>query len=867
MPQDPPKKGWLAAFIDRRLTAPADASRVALKGLPQNSYPTIGPTTIRNGKPVSLAIKPDAYGDMRDIVTEGNGLLDILPGVGEIRGLAQGKQLADEGHPLLGAAIGAVSALPGGSAVAKKLAGEAGEKIVAAAVRTAGKSPQIFQGLNHGLATSAAREAGVARSSRLLDGFVTNTGRFVNRREAMTLARASGQAKTSVNGGLISQIVKPPELPTNDILERAAAGGFTFDPRLGRFVEHGGVMVGGVPGQKGMVVAAGDDVAKALEKFRAANAELLSQDGMMMGGWFDKDSNKFFFDVAQKVPREEAPALLKARGEKAGWDLDKGEELVNPHATEAVSAGSEPPKVGPGDLGPDGKYTMPMSEAAAGRNDPIVAAAVRSPRSGQVYQGITHADAIDQIKEAEGKHVADAVAKSDSWHDLFVTKSGATINRRALADEWGGRRPISEMMKLPGLLDEAAPPEKITAAAIQLEDGRVVTGVNHADAVEKAGNPKSYYDGFQTSAGRFVDRQQAHEIATGERGGSEHLTAQQLEAPGLLGMDSESGNTIPLDVSTDPAGVDASRPPLYRPPRADLSVLDPIKRRIRSVYTPAAERGLKEGGLGPAWYDLSPLRKIFEQESPTGAQDFKMFTALMGPTSAGTDVPMNIRQASLFYKLWKEGKLTPEALASKSLEIPPGYGNRLNIRGPLTRVVENSQLDPLATPKTFRYSDQLGGSSWGGTALDRHVGYNIGLLGEHVGSDINTAGSGMRGFPTGGYAKTKQISTSPQDTHYAAIEDAMVREAEKLGVHPAVYQAAGWVGNAAKTGVEDARHPLEIINEKLGATAKKYGYKSRTAALRAFIRGETPLWALGGLGAYGLLNADEQPAGGLLGEQ
>jgi hypothetical protein len=80
-----------------------------------------------------------------------------------------------------------------------------------------------------------------------------------------------------------------------------------------------------------------------LEDFMRDNADLLSQEGMMFGGWFDKDSGKYFLDVSEHVPdRDDALRLLQERGEKAAWHLDEGAELVNPNVKEAVSAGAAP---------------------------------------------------------------------------------------------------------------------------------------------------------------------------------------------------------------------------------------------------------------------------------------------------------------------------------------------------------------------------------------------------------------------------------------------------------------------------------------------------------------------------------------------
>lgn len=62
--------------------------------------------------------------------------------------------------------------------------------------------------------------------------------------------------------------------------------------------------------------------------------------------------------------------------------------------------------------------------------------------------------------------------------------------------------------------EQAAVPEKLTTAAIQLEDGTVVTGQIHADAFNEAGQPRNAVEGFVTDQGRFVDRVEAAQIAS-----------------------------------------------------------------------------------------------------------------------------------------------------------------------------------------------------------------------------------------------------------------------------------------------------------------------------------------------------------------
>lgn len=434
-----------------------------------------------------------------------------------------------------------------------------------------------------------------------------------------------------------------------------------------------------------------------------------------------------------------------------------------------------PAPPGPSDLGPDGKYIMAQSDAAAQRNDPIVAAAVRSPASGKTYQGIVHADAIDQIREAEGKAVADAVQKSDSWHDLFVTKSGATINRRELSREWGDRRPIAEMMKLGGPQIEAP----------QL----------------KVGSEKPALD--------------------------------------------ESNLKLVPDYVTDPM----ERAPLYRAPRAELSQLTPMWKRVKDVFAKNADQGLKEG-LGK-WYDVTPLRKAFMDESETGQDDFELLMKLLGPTSSGTTTPSNVKQGSLMYFLSGDPVKFLDDLRSGQLDLPQGYANRRqsSVNRGVRRILEEGNLNPFEQPKTFRYGNIPTGRYFHSVPLDMHVGRQTGRKGNLVGEDGSLTPG--RGFPAPSYAKDKKVTTSPSKTSYAPIEDHILAEAEKRGVPGAPFMAAGWEKGGmpdaigGSTGVADIRGLIPLFNERIALTAKQRGV-SQAEALRGFILKKWPLAAIGG---------------------
>jgi hypothetical protein len=119
------------------------------------------------------------------------------------------------------------------------------------------------------------------------------------------------------------------ELHSGEILKRAEGGGFTFDPRTGRFIEGEGFAVANPPGNKASVVA--EVTPETVERVLRDNADLLKQDGMMLGGWRDDKTGKFYLEVSQVVPtREEALRLAADRNEIAVFDIGNLSPIENP---------------------------------------------------------------------------------------------------------------------------------------------------------------------------------------------------------------------------------------------------------------------------------------------------------------------------------------------------------------------------------------------------------------------------------------------------------------------------------------------------------------------------------------------------------
>jgi hypothetical protein len=68
---------------------------------------------------------------------------------------------------------------------------------------------------------------------------------------------------------------------------------------------------------------------------------------------------------------------------------------------------------------------------------------------------------------------------------------------------------------------------------------------------------------------------------------------------------------------------------------------------------------------------------------------------------------------------------------------------------------------------------------------------------------------------------------------------------------PAQYQASGWIGGAEQTGVRSKLTPwLDSLEARIRLTAKERGLDAEEM-LRRFIRGELPLYSIGGASIAG----------------
>jgi hypothetical protein len=246
-----------------------------------------------------------------------------------------------------------------------------------------------------------------------------------------------------------------------------------------------------------------------------------------------------------------------------------------------------------------------------------------------------------------------------------------------------------------------------------------------------------------------------------------------------------------------------------------------------------AGEGARQGGL--EWYNTQPLLHAFQEElgAEAGSEAYRRYLNFVGATSPLSTVPVNIRNASYYYRLAQQGRSFPAlsrvngrlALAEP---LPPPYGHFAQTRHLKNAldVLRYESILPLQNPKPASMAQNLAGNQRPVT-LDSNVAQTIGLVNN-------------RGFP--------KYAPSPGD--YGYLEDVIQREAEKMGMSPAQYQASLWVGGAQNTELRSSTDPfVKAFEDRVEYTAGRRFPETETQVLRRMIRGERPLLGIGGIAA------------------
>jgi hypothetical protein len=267
----------------------------------------------------------------------------------------------------------------GGHKAAKKVL----EKLRAAAVRS--DDGRIFEGTAHPFAFADGEDAGAVFSGHPdNEGFIHPTKGYITRRQAKEMGYFGKSEKDidqtvqvkdeheivdDLPADLDAQIAaiaakhaepdaaaipKSPKVRVRSALDKLLRGqgtgklakelaarpqGFTYDPRTGTFHQGAGFAVANPPGGKSLVFE-GPITGTALREFLAKNKKVLGKDGMNIGGWYNEKDGKFYLDVSEVVgDRDRALQLAHKRNEQAVFDLEKLENIDNPHYRDPKEVG------------------------------------------------------------------------------------------------------------------------------------------------------------------------------------------------------------------------------------------------------------------------------------------------------------------------------------------------------------------------------------------------------------------------------------------------------------------------------------------------------------------------------------------------
>lgn len=288
-------------------------------------------------------------------------------------------------------------------------------------------------------------------------------------------------------------------------------------------------------------------------------------------------------------------------------------------------------------------------------------------------------------------------------------------------------------------------------------------------------------------------------------------------------------------------------------PQFDLKRYDPprgVPERTKAIASPdnmvrvrdVVKRGQALGGEG--WYNTEPLRQAFIEElgEEKGAPAFARFIDYVAATSPRSKVDDNLRNASYYYTLDRQGQAFPKITrqdGSDRLEVPPPFPYRHRFKVQHARnahkVRRAGGWDPfvLENPKPVSFAQNLKGNQ------------------RPVTSDVHNARIlGMKN------AQGREVH-APAKNEYAFVERLQQGEASKLGLTPAQYQSSAWIGGAEETGQRSGIDPfLRLFERRLTTTSKRLGIPKREV-LRRMIRGELPLYGVAGILGLGALTKND----------
>ena len=272
------------------------------------------------------------------------------------------------------------------------------------------------------------------------------------------------------------------------------------------------------------------------------------------------------------------------------------------------------------------------------------------------------------------------------------------------------------------------------------------------------------------------------------------------------------------------------RLPRYEPPRGKPASLTSkvIGKRNADRLKRLVEQGLERGG--GEWYHTGPIFDEFVAVlgPERGTAAFDRYIDFVAATSPRSRVDANIKRASLLYGKERQGQ---QFVGLENKDFPKGYGHLAHkTQDHLIRdLAEGRSFEALHRPKTSSFAENLKGNLEPMT-IDTHNRAAV----------FNDRGG-----------------KSPTNTEYLYLEDFQRKLADELGIAPAEWQSALWVGADKITGVADSRPFVELFDESVTRTAELQG-KTKRQVIRDFVEGKAPLASI--LAATGVMSSGEAKA-------
>lgn len=275
-----------------------------------------------------------------------------------------------------------------------------------------------------------------------------------------------------------------------------------------------------------------------------------------------------------------------------------------------------------------------------------------------------------------------------------------------------------------------------------------------------------------------------------------------------------AGNTLTATLPKKQATIDKHRA-AYDTPEVRQKLLDAYDRGAQSPDS-------------KDWYAMGQLQDAFVNElgPEEGLLAYKnRFADPMAATTGGADPGQNMLTAHYGNYLRNQGESPPGA----SYKMPHPIGGRY-VTGNMEmydKVINQGQgLTAEGHPKRHNFSANFLGDRSRAT-IDEQM--TMGMIGKAA--------------PPGGT--------------YGILEDIMGQAAKERGVQPANFQDVAWAGFKGSEG----KPMIRWVNEMVERTSRVTG-KTPQEVLRGFIRGDMPMYGLGGAAALGALEEEDPYAQG-----